>query len=169
MSIYFIQGGDKVKIGYGNKWYSRLNQLQTTSPDPLKVLLVIEGTRKEEHALHIRFRHIKFNNEWFKLVPELWDYIKELATTHTCEVVAPNLIGQAKIKTMIDDPLINNPQISIEKINIAPVSIVPDKKPTFTKENPLRVTRETFDHLDMLHQMAGNIMHAEGRLIIVDE
>lgn len=117
MAIYFIQSENRVKIGFGKNWSNRINQIQTSSPGQLKILLVIEGTQKQERELHKRFHHIRTRDsgEWFNLVPELWDYIKELAITSECIIVAPTIIGHAKIKEMIDAPAIE-PQKKIEQV-----------------------------------------------------
>ncbi len=57
--IYFAQAGHDgpVKIGHTKEATpkSRMLGLQSGSPEPLRLLAVIEGDRYEEEALHQRF------------------------------------------------------------------------------------------------------------------
>ena len=62
--IYFIKQGQYVKIGYTENLSRRVKELQTASPQPLKVLLTIPGSRETEKALHSFFSSKRVNGEW---------------------------------------------------------------------------------------------------------
>jgi DNA-binding XRE family transcriptional regulator len=73
--IYFIKQGDYVKIGFTNRFKTRLNQLQVSSPIKLEVLGIIEGNKNDENNMHEKFKHISTNGEWFIYCDELKSYI----------------------------------------------------------------------------------------------
>jgi DNA-binding XRE family transcriptional regulator len=73
--IYFIKQGDYVKIGFTNRFKTRLNQLQVSSPIKLEVLGIIDGNKEEEKSIHEKFKHISSNGEWFMYCDELKSYI----------------------------------------------------------------------------------------------
>lgn len=79
-SIYFIlaPSAQRIKIGYSGNPNKRINQLLTSSPHELEVLLVIPGTRDEERSLHERFAHLRQHREWFTDCEELREYINHL-------------------------------------------------------------------------------------------
>lgn len=76
--IYFIKQGDYVKIGFTNRFKTRLNQLQVSSPIKLEVLGIIEGDKTNEKYMHDKFKHISTNGEWFMYCDELKSYIDTL-------------------------------------------------------------------------------------------
>lgn len=76
--IYFIQAGKKgaIKIGYTDKPVEeRLYSLQTSSPEQLFILGVIEGTKKEEKLIHKKYHIYQIRNEWFSPGEELLKFI----------------------------------------------------------------------------------------------
>ena len=73
--VYFIGGGDLIKIGFTNDLKRRLKTLRATSPVPLKVLCVIRGGKLRETAFHETFAHLRAHGEWFRPAPELLAYI----------------------------------------------------------------------------------------------
>jgi hypothetical protein len=75
MAVYFIRGGDLVKIGKANHPEMRLRELQTGSPFALELLLTLEGGTQEERALHKRFIAYRVRNEWFRYEDEIRDFI----------------------------------------------------------------------------------------------
>ena len=80
--VYFIQSiaGGPIKIGYASDVAARIDQLQTGSPTPLRLLAVIPGAGSSvETALHRRFVALRAHGEWFHPVAELTDYIAGLA------------------------------------------------------------------------------------------
>lgn len=79
--VYFMTDGDHIKIGYtSGDVQRRLHQLNTGSPSQLYLLGYIEGTKKMEHELHVKFgnERLRMNGEWFDGSPELIEYINEI-------------------------------------------------------------------------------------------
>jgi len=77
--VYFVQGGDFVKIGHTTDLQRRLLDITNGSPYPLHVALVIRGEgRKLEKALHFQFAEYRCNGEWFYLARPLRNYIIHL-------------------------------------------------------------------------------------------
>lgn len=91
--IYFIQAGNRIKIGRG-KVEDRLKIAKTWTPDQPRLLLAIHVSDEifAEAQLHRHFRDYRSNNEWFeinfasafralldlKLIPEASQSILEL-------------------------------------------------------------------------------------------
>ena len=81
--IYFF-GTDynRVKIGYSiENLYRRKRDIQTGCPDPIKLLGIIPCNNKVEmmdceRDLHRQFQKYNTVGEWFRLTPEISDYIK---------------------------------------------------------------------------------------------
>ena len=72
--IYFIQSGTNgpVKIGYSAAGAEqRLANLQTGSAAVLRIVGLVNGSRKDEAEWHRRFAHLRIHGEWFKWAPEL--------------------------------------------------------------------------------------------------
>lgn len=74
--IYFIRGGDLIKIGKTNNLRSRLSGLQNGSSHPLEILLVLADTGALEKVLHRRFAKARAHGEWFRAEPKLLAYIE---------------------------------------------------------------------------------------------
>lgn len=84
--IYFIQAenGGPIKIGHAkDRLEQRLAELQIGNPYILKVLGTIEGDRKVEYALHKKFRHVCYRNEWFDDCEEIREFIRKIDTFDT--------------------------------------------------------------------------------------
>lgn len=64
--VYFIQGGDKVKIGWSRNVALRLSQLQTASADELVLLGCMPGTQETERRIHEAFSALRVRGEWFR-------------------------------------------------------------------------------------------------------
>lgn len=74
--IYFIEGNEAVKIGYtGGDPLSRLRSLQTASPSELRLVAVMDGTPRDEGALHAKFHHLHLRGEWFRPADDLADFV----------------------------------------------------------------------------------------------
>ncbi len=76
--IYFIsavQNQDLIKIGYTTNLVARLRSLRTSSPDELKIHLVIPGSREDEQSLHRQFASSHVRREWFKRAKAIDDFI----------------------------------------------------------------------------------------------
>ena len=79
--VYFIKQGDYVKIGFTNRFKTRLTQLQVSSPIKLEVLAIIDGDKSDEQKFHEQFKHISSNGEWFMQCDELKSFIDLLDTS----------------------------------------------------------------------------------------
>lgn len=77
--IYFIKQGDYVKIGFTNRFKTRLNQLQVSSPIKLEVLGLIEGNREDERNYHKMFKPVSSSGEWFEYNTELQIFVESLS------------------------------------------------------------------------------------------
>lgn len=78
--VYFVQAATgQIKIGHSGYALSRLECLQTGSPVRLRLLAVTPGSMVLEHELHRRFASARLHGEWFRPVPELLTFIKEIA------------------------------------------------------------------------------------------
>lgn len=76
--IYFIEacGADCVKIGITNTTVScRIASLQTGCPFPLKQIGSRPGTRQQEFNIHRQFSEHHIHGEWFRLTPEIQQFI----------------------------------------------------------------------------------------------
>lgn len=78
--VYFIQArsGGPIKIGKAVDPKQRLGQLQTSHPEPLVIIGVMEGGLEMEKQLHIRFSAYRVHGEWFMPCDELLEYIRSL-------------------------------------------------------------------------------------------
>jgi hypothetical protein len=79
--VYFIvaEGCDRVKIGYSRDPTVRLNELQTGSPFPLRIVRVIPACRGTlETRVHKHFADLRLHGEWFRVT----DDVKQFAATH---------------------------------------------------------------------------------------
>jgi hypothetical protein len=77
--IYFIQSedGGPIKIGRSRDPRKRLAALQTSHPDDLRLLAVMDGDEAEEEALHKAFPPTR--GEWCNPTAELLEYIDRYA------------------------------------------------------------------------------------------
>jgi hypothetical protein len=69
--VYFAEADGRIKIGWSRKVATRVAQLQTGSPVPIKLLGVTPGGRSLERELHHRFAADRLTGEWFTATPEL--------------------------------------------------------------------------------------------------
>ena len=75
--IYFVKANDRIKIGYAEDPSDRIASLQTSSPFPLEVMLIIDGNYDKENELHKKFRSRRVSGEWFQYVEEIKEYISD--------------------------------------------------------------------------------------------
>jgi hypothetical protein len=75
--VYFVRGGDAVKIGRTGNLAARLKALATASAVPLEVLAALPGGRDLEVQLHRRWQHLRLKGEWFRATPDLLADIRE--------------------------------------------------------------------------------------------
>lgn len=78
--VYIFQKGRRavVKIGYSGDHEGRMASLQTSTPDKMRLIALIPGSRSVEAALHKRFREYRLSGEWFRLEGTLAEYVAEL-------------------------------------------------------------------------------------------
>lgn len=78
--IYFIRQGHAVKIGFSQNVFRRLQFLQTCHHEELSIMAEIPGAPCEEVVVHRKFQHLRIRGEWFRLEPELEQFIREKMT-----------------------------------------------------------------------------------------
>ena len=68
MPVYFLRAGETgpVKIGWTKDVADRRRVLQTSHPELLRVIRVVDGTPALERSLHDRFRALRLQGEWFR-------------------------------------------------------------------------------------------------------
>jgi hypothetical protein len=78
--VYFIQAetGGPIKIGISRDVERRRAELQRQERQPLRVLAFMEGTIKDEAAMHQRFATHRLHGEWFSPAPEVLSCIAAL-------------------------------------------------------------------------------------------
>jgi hypothetical protein len=78
-SVYVIRCFDYYKIGYSFNIESRIENMRTNNPFPLKVVYVAQTPQYKEleKALHSQFAYRRVYREWFKLEPEDEEKIEE--------------------------------------------------------------------------------------------
>ncbi len=75
--IYFLDGGDLIKIGTTNNLTTRIADLRRMCPVPLELVLVIEGNRHIEAMIHQQFDHLRQYGEWFEKGDDLLEAIND--------------------------------------------------------------------------------------------
>lgn len=79
--IYFIldENQSLIKIGKTtiSNVKSRLSALQTGCPNKLRVIGVIRGSTSEESKVHSMFEEFHHRGEWFKMHPDILQFIKD--------------------------------------------------------------------------------------------
>lgn len=81
MSVYFIRAGstNMVKIGFTDRDVeSRLRELQTANPEPLKIIRVIPGDEHVEQKYHLRYWQYNKSGEWFDLPENIIQEIEQI-------------------------------------------------------------------------------------------
>jgi hypothetical protein len=74
--VYFIEGGDFIKIGVSANPIDRLAALQTSTPFDLKLLADFPGDASEEFRIQGAFAHLHVRGEWFRRHPAILDYVE---------------------------------------------------------------------------------------------
>lgn len=95
--VYFVQGEitKRIKIGYTKRDEKiRLDEMQTGSPDRLRLIKVIGGAVDLEKAIHKKFAHIRVLNEWFEPTKELIEFITYLDNGHELEILYAQIVTQ---------------------------------------------------------------------------
>ena len=78
--IYFIQRGSDgpVKVGRAFDVKRRLRALQTSSPEPLRLLLAISGGAAREAEIHAALAASHLSGEWYRPTPQLFHLIENV-------------------------------------------------------------------------------------------
>lgn len=76
--VYFIRGGELIKVGTSKDVEARLASLRTGSPLPLELVYVMRGSRDLEQCLHGRFESLRSHGEWFHAREPLISFISEM-------------------------------------------------------------------------------------------
>lgn len=74
--VYFIQDGDRIKIGFSKNPEKRLSDLQVSNSRPLVLLGTMKGGRGTEQRIHTLFEHLRITGEWFFSDPTLLHFIR---------------------------------------------------------------------------------------------
>lgn len=77
MYVYFISAGDAVKIGKAANPKRRLAQLRSGNLHQLEMLGAMKAERNTESEIHRMFDDSRINGEWFRLTPEIRQFIAE--------------------------------------------------------------------------------------------
>lgn len=105
--VYFIQAGDKIKIGFSTRPLNRLRDLQTSNPGALEIIGTMQGTKAYEHRLHERFKRFRVRGEWFRSTAAL----TRLIDAYTPEGIARQeariqIFGPPRIRKQADPAII---------------------------------------------------------------
>lgn len=76
-----------VKLGYTKNPTLRLESLQISRPDKLRILGVIPGDRRDEANLHTRFSAYRCSGEWFRHEGVVSDFVSSMEPWHVEPVV----------------------------------------------------------------------------------
>lgn len=80
--IYFIRAGQFIKIGFTTKMpWARMAELQVGNPEEMTMLFFLPGTIEQEKDFHRKFYQLRARGEWFRLAPELVEFIESLKTS----------------------------------------------------------------------------------------
>lgn len=70
-SIYFVQFGDRIKIGFTTNMKQRMKVIPKD-----QILATTPGSLGVERRIHNRFAHLRITGEWFRADKELLDYVE---------------------------------------------------------------------------------------------
>lgn len=75
--VYVIYSCGHIKFGVSSNVTRRRHGFTTASPAPVHVLATIEGSFEDELKIHARFASARRVREWFKLTPEVREFVLE--------------------------------------------------------------------------------------------
>jgi Meiotically Up-regulated Gene 113 (MUG113) protein len=75
--VYFLHGGELIKIGRALDPFARRAALQHGSPVKLDLWCVVPGGADLEGTLHQHFAEERRHGEWFAISARLFNYIKQ--------------------------------------------------------------------------------------------
>lgn len=76
-AVYFVRGGDLVKIGYSAHVSQRVDALRIGSPVPLTLWYLRNGDRELERELHDRFADDRSHGEWFHVSDAITEFVAD--------------------------------------------------------------------------------------------
>lgn len=77
--LYFIKGGEYIKIGVSNNPYKRKTALQTGNPFKLRFICILPLGYETESLLHKHLKEYRAEGEWFEINLNKWDIIEMVA------------------------------------------------------------------------------------------
>lgn len=72
--VYFIRFRDRIKIGWTGNLRGRLPNLPHE-----EILATIPGSMADEKRCHAAFTHLRENGEWFRVEPDLIQFIADIS------------------------------------------------------------------------------------------
>ena len=75
--VYFMDGGDTVKIGFSRSLEARFKKMKTDLPSGLQLLHIEPGTFRTKKVLHRHFAELRVRGEWFRKTDDLMAYIEQ--------------------------------------------------------------------------------------------
>ncbi|MDE2020540.1 MAG: GIY-YIG nuclease family protein [Patescibacteria group bacterium] len=80
MTVYFALAPEsgRLKIGVARNPAARFASLCSSSPEPLKLLAILEGDETLERELHARFSEYRTHREWFRYEGKLRAFVSPL-------------------------------------------------------------------------------------------
>jgi hypothetical protein len=73
--VYFLQQGDRIKIGYSTNIRKRARG-DAFASHPVRLVAWVPGTLTRERELHQQFGDLRVHGEWFRLDDTLVEFIK---------------------------------------------------------------------------------------------
>lgn len=101
--VYFVRGGNLVKIGVAEKPIDRLAALQVGSPVPLILVGELPGDERYERLLHSHFGEYAVHGEWFRCAGRLADFIALLPEMPSRDEAIPK--NRTRVKQEIPEAL----------------------------------------------------------------
>jgi hypothetical protein len=97
MPTYIVRAGDTdfVKIGRADDVADRMAELQTSNPEPLILLRVVDAHFETETAFHARFADSRVQGEWFRFDPDMLTYIPDAPRASKAKRRAPKSARKA--------------------------------------------------------------------------
>lgn len=89
-SVYFIESGGLVKVGWSKRPRNRLIGLINSSGVPPRILAVADGTRAREQHIHSLLEKSRHHSEWFHPTEELVGWIREALSDSPTWRALPN-------------------------------------------------------------------------------
>ena len=143
--IYFVQCGDKIKIGRSKNPWARLDALKTSMPEEPTLIGYYEAFVADERDLQLKWDHLHVNREWFHLTDELADDIERLTGNRpvatTALPVATGSYGSTTVATTTQKS-----EDRSQKTDNNTLSASADSSPKRSQKRTARTYRIHFDY-----------------------